>query len=484
MKSQSGYSHTIGKPPASLGRGSFGPRYQRGGPLAHTLACKSDGDVLDEVEFQGKVLKLVEDQDKKFKTHQEKAEEIMKTVGDMPKQLKAALEEITKLQRTANDQQANTEKFEKAIGGFTKTLRENVNREFGDPCQRFLADSEKKAWVNAMIRRISFPTAKLSDEHEAVLKAFTGVDSSLGQATIPQEWLPEIYSLLSSFGIYSTFGLITNISARTTTIPMATARPTYYWIGSGTGGTIEGSAITEGSFTGSSVNLTIQTLAAFIGVARELVQDSAADISAYVTNELFQSIAYGLDFAALAADATADQTDAGYRGVFDAAALNVNMAATAAAGNVLVENTDLVDWERCRQTVNAKVLGMANKWWMHPYILSKAGLVRDGNGRPIFQTALEAPAPGQIGRILGSPVVIGDACPSTNAASAKVAVFGDPNGLAVGIRQDFEIAQSDQFRFTSNQICYRALTRAGVQLKSATASTTLKPFAVLTLPAA
>ncbi len=444
----------------------------------------SAGGGLSDAEFQSKVITLVSEQEKKFKSFQEKAEEMTKTLADMPKAMKSILEEIEKLKKTANDSQANFDAFDKKIAEFTTKLRETVFTEFGSPIERFVSDPDKRAWVNAAVRKVAFPQAKLSEAHEAVLKAFTGVDSSLGQATIPTEWLPEIYSLLSSFGIYSTFGLITNISARTTTIPMATARPLYYWIGSGTGGTVEGSAITEGSFTGSSVNLTIQTLAAFIGVARELIQDSAADISSYVTNELFQSIAYGLDFAALAADATADQTDAGYRGVFDAAALNANMAATAAAGNILVENTDLVDWERCRQTVNASVLSRPNKWWMHPFILSKAGLVRDGNGRPIFQTALEAPAPGSIGRILGSPVQIGDACPSTNAASAKVAVFGDPNGLAVGIRQDFELATSDQFRFTSNQICYRALTRAGVQLKSATASTTLKPFAVLTLPAA
>jgi HK97 family phage major capsid protein len=118
---------------------------------------------------------------------------------------------------------------------------------------------------------------------------------------------------------------------------------------------------------------------------------------------------------------------------------------------------------------------------MHPHIMSKAMLVRDQNDRPLFQTATEAPAPGAIGRILGYPVQLCDAAPSTNAASAKVAVFGDPLGLAVGIRQDLEMAQSEHLRFAENQIVYRALMRAGTIVKNY--STTVKPFAILTLPA-
>jgi len=479
----------------------FGHRYARGGVLAHTVAFKDDSsaEVLDEAEFQAKVLGAVEDQNKKFKTYDEMAKELTADLKDAPKKIVKLYEEIEKLKKVANDSQVNFEKFEKAINKFDGAMKKIVRAEFGDPLERFLSDEQKRNWVNAVVRACAFPNQieKLPKEQREVLKwaeeqriadqqrgVITGADSSLGQATVPTEWLPEIYSLLSMYGIWNTFQTIMNISARTTTIPMATARPQYYWIGSGTGGTVEGAAITEGSFTGTSVNLTIQTLAAFIGVSRELIQDSAADISAFVSSELFQSIAYGLDFAALQADATADQTDAGYRGVFDAAALNTNMKAAAAAGNVSTELTDLDDWERCRATVNARVLGKMTKWWMHPFILSKAILVRDLNGRPIFQTALEAPAPGSIGRILGSPVVIGDACPSTNTVNAKIAVFGDPEGMAVGIRQDFELATSAEFRFSQNQICYRALTRAGVQIKSATGSTVLKPFAVLTLPAA
>lgn len=468
--------------------------YQRGGPLAHTIAFKDDSsaEVLEEGEFQEEIRTTLKAQEAKFKTYDEMAKEITADLKDAPKKIVKLYEEIEKLKKTANDSQANFDKFEKAIAKFDESMKRIVRVEFGDPLQRFIADDQKRAWLNAVVRACAFPNSisKLPKEQQEVLEwadkqrgAVTGADSSLGQATVPTAWASEIYSLLSMFGIWNTFQVMSNLSARTTTLPMATARPTAVWIGSGTG-TAEGAAITEGTFTGTSVNLVIQTLASYIGITRELIQDSSADIAAFVGSELFQSIANGLDHAALTADASADQTDGGYRGIFDAGAANTNLIATAAAGNITVEGTQLADWERCRTTVNARVLSKMSKWWMHPFTLSKAMLIVDGNGRPIFQSALEAPSPGSIGRILGSPVVIGDACPSTNAANAKIAVFGDPEGLAVGIRQDFELASSADFRFDKNQICYRALTRAGVIIKTTTGSSTLKPFAVLTLPAA
>jgi HK97 family phage major capsid protein len=114
---------------------------------------------------------------------------------------------------------------------------------------------------------------------------------------------------------------------------------------------------------------------------------------------------------------------------------------------------------------------------MHPQVLAKIVQIRDSNGRPIFQTALEAPAGNSIGSILGYPVVLAAAMPSTDSAGNVVAVFGDPQGGAVGIRKQFELAQSDHFEFTSNNSVFRALIRAGFIIKSATS------FAKLTLAA-
>jgi HK97 family phage major capsid protein len=65
--------------------------------------------------------------------------------------------------------------------------------------------------------------------------------------------------------------------------------------------------------------------------------------------------------------------------------------------------------------------------------------------------------------------------PSTDTTGLVVAVFGDPQGCAVGVRKGMELARSDEFQFSANTSCYRAIIRAGVKIKAATA------FAKLTL---
>ena len=104
--------------------------------------------------------------------------------------------------------------------------------------------------------------------------------------------------------------------------------------------------------------------------------------------------------------------------------------------------------------------------------------IKDGNGRSIFLTANEAPAPGGIGSILGYPVTLAHAAPSTNTAGNVIAVFGDPNGLVHGVRQDFEFKSSADFYFADNEIAFRAIARNMAKVRSATA------FAKLTLAAA
>ena len=64
-----------------------------------------------------------------------------------------------------------------------------------------------------------------------------------------------------------------------------------------------------------------------------------------------------------------------------------------------------------------------------------------------------------------------------------MAAFGDPEGQAVGLRQDIELATSDDIKFAENMRAFRCLCRAGVKLKTLAGNDNLKPIAVLTLAA-
>jgi HK97 family phage major capsid protein len=452
------------------------------------LIIPKAGEKLDDDVFQRTVMEGINgvmDEQGKFKSAQQK---VLDDLDRSDKEVKKALEELTKVKNTCNDFATTMAEMQKV----QKAIALNARSSFRDPVQRALANDETRAWLNAVARAAAFPQdynklpaewRKLLEEGNVAAKALTGVDSSLGQSTVPQQTFNEIYDTLLEYGDWTSLDII-RVGMRTTVLPVATARPQFYWIGAGTGGSGETTAITEGAFTGSSVTLSIQTLAAYLLCARELLADSTVDLAPYILNQMVQAISFGMDTAAFISDGTADQTNAGYTGLFNAASANTNLAAIAAAGNTTVEATQLEDWQRVMLTVNPQVLKRNPKWWMQPQILIRALSVKDKNGRPLFQTYTEAPMPGGIGNILGAPVNLTAAAPTTNTAGAKIAVFGDPKGAAVGVRSDLEIATSDDIKFAENMRAFRTLMRAGFKIKTAAASTTLKPFAVLTLAAA
>jgi HK97 family phage major capsid protein len=435
-------------------------------------------DTLTEQEFQTKVLTGLEAAQKEITTlkKQTPAEEILSQPDRWPKELKAGFEDITKLKNTANGQDADLKAITRSMNRIEALTRLESRASFGDPVARFCADSEKANFLNAIARRLAFPNAKLPEHLE---KALTGVDSSLGTAVIPTQYIADIYSVLASYGAYNTLNVM-RVGARTNSLPIMSARPTSVWLGAGAAAT-EGTAIGAGDFTGSAVTLSIQSACALLYASREQMADSTVDMAPYILRELAESIAGLLDTSAFNADGTADAVDAGYYGIFQLVASVHTGLATTATGHTSVATTTLADWNKCLITVTQDVLNRPCKWWMHPQILAKVCLIVDSNGRPIFQTALEAPS-ATIGSIFGHPVVKVSAAPSTDSTGEKIAVFGDPQAQVVAIRQDLELAQSEHIKFAENQIGYRGILRAGIKTRVPTGNPAgFKPLTVLTL---
>ncbi len=464
--------------------------------LASVAAIPLLGIVMPEEEFQQKILGGVEAQNKRlgeiesgFGTYKTDRQKVLDDLSRSDKEVKAALEDLTRVKNTCNDFSETLRKMDKV----QKSIALNARSSFGSPIQRALANEETRYALNAVTRYMASLTkggpacdpahVKFVTEAMGVLKSLTGVDSSLGQATVPQQTFNEIYDTLLEFGDWSSLGVM-RCGMRTTVLPIATARPQFYWIGSQST-LAEGSTITSGAFTGGQVLLIINTLAVLMYVSRELLADNTVDLAPYVLRQMAESVAWGMDTAAFIGTGSQDTTNAGYVGLFNAATANTNLAATAAAGNLTVGATQLEDWVNCLLTVNPIVLKRKPLWWMHPQTLAQASLIRDKNGRPLFQTWLEVPNPGSIGSILGYPVhptAIAPVPALSGAAGSTVAAFGEPEGEAVGIREDLELATSDDIGFPQNLRAFRTLLRAGVKIKTLANSTSLKPFAVLTLP--
>ncbi len=428
------------------------------------------GAVLDEADFQQKVLGGMESTRAKIKTLEEKHEEILKA---MPSDLKGTLEEVTKLKKVANDQQASFESMQRSMEKFTGQMRAHTRGSFGDPIKRIQNDEEMRWRLNAAVRLAV--TDGTGDMVQRVKKTFPdfitkalGEDASPGSTLINQQLYQEIYDTLEMYGIWNTWQVI-RLGTKTTILPVKTARAVALAI------IAEGTQITDdANKTGTTVTATVLDIACLLNVYLRLIEDAEFDVTADVLNDFAEATAYRLDWFCTQADGGSDTTDGGMTGVFGGG----GTAVTAAAGNVTVETTDEADWRNVLLGVDAAVLQRAARWWMHPQILIRALAIKDGNSRSIFLTALEAPTSKGIGSIFGYPVTLGAACPTTNAASAKVAVFGDPAGQVVGIRNDFSVAASDHHKWDYAMRSFRIIGRAATKIRRATA------FGVLTLPAA
>jgi HK97 family phage major capsid protein len=443
--------------------------------------------LMTDEEFQQRVISDVGSISNEMKTFKSSQQQILDDLDRSDKEVKRAMEELTLVKNHFNEQSILLQKMQKV----QQAVALNARSSFRNPIERALQDDETRAFLNAAARAAAFPQEvhrlpaewrKLLEEATAHHKSMTGVDSSLGQATVPQSTFNQIYDTLLEYGDWSSLG-VQRVGMRTTVLPVATSRPNFYWIGSGTGGAGETAAITASDLGGSSVTLIIQTIAAYLTVARELLADSTVDLAPYILQQMVQSVAFGMDTAAFTSTGAADQTNAGYVGIFNAATANTNLAAIASAGNTTVDKLQLEDFINVLLTVNPIVLKRQACWWIHQQIVALMALIRDKNGRPIFQTWQEVPTPGAIGSILGYPVHLTAVAPSTNSAGYPVAAFGDPDGMAIGIRSDLELATSDDIKFAENMRAFRAMMRAGVKIKTLANSTTLKPLAVLTTAA-
>ena len=449
------------------------------------------GGALTDAEFQQRVLTGVGKLETEVETLKKNSiEVIMADQSRWPKEMKAVAEDITKLKNSANDTQGNFDKMLKRMEQLQQLARREARSVFGSPVERIVRDPQLSARLNALIRlTISNSEADFTKDAMRILeradlselaksvkdrtiglptRKALGEDSSPGSTLINQDLMTEIYHTLESYGIWNTFA-VRALGTKTTIMPVKTARVVALAIIS------EGTQITDdANKAGTTVTATVIDVAALLNVYLRLIEDAETDVVADVLDDFAEAYAYRLDWFCTRADGGADTTDGGFTGIFGGGATDV----AAAAGNTSTEDLDESDVRAVLLGVDAAVLNRMAKWWMHPQILVRLLAIKDANKRSIFQTALEAPASGGIGSIIGYPVVLGAACPTANTAGSRVAVFGDPNGQVVGIRKGFTIEASDHHKWDYLQRSFRAYGRAATKIRANTAFGALKLAAV------
>lgn len=421
------------------------------------VAPEESGGTMTDEEFRKKAADGIDALTKQTKTVKSQQEQLLENYGQLDKKTKTLMEDVTKIKNEQND----VDGFKTALKRLQAQLRNEQRQAFGDPIARITACPERRAALNAHIRKISG-----RELDEAQQKAIT-IDGSLGGTIISDDLGPELYDTLATYGKWATLG-VRSVGKKTTKYPIKTARPTAKFVRKLAGRKL----VDDTDKAGTSLDAVVELIGVLLLIEDELLDDAEVDIVRDVLEDFEEAVNYRLDFMSFMADGTNDELHGAYTGVFEA-----GTAATAATGNTTIAALDLDDYLKCLTTVDAKVLERQAKWWQHPQNLARSIGIKDGNGRPIFQTALEAPSFGAIGSILGYPVELIHVGPSTDAAGEKIAAFGDPQAQVVPIRKSIEFAESEDFAFDGVQRAFRAVARAGTGTRRATG------FAILTTAA-
>lgn len=388
---------------------------------------------------------------------QKQREEFTSKIDNLDATSKRAFEELTK---SVKDSTADLEARVKSIHRAQAALGNELRMASGDPRQRIVASEEKRRSFAAMVVR----QLGIADMARGYGFALRGLDegNTPGSTYAPNAELEtDIYDALLRYGAYRNLDVRT-VSTKAVDIPVKTARVAAVFVD-------EAAAIGEDATkAGTKHTLTPKKIGALVQASTELLEDAGAAVVGDVLDDCLEAVSYRMDWAAFSADGTADSTDGGFTGCFHG-----GTGVNAASGNTTVETLDYEDVLRAITSVDAAVLQRDARWFIHPTMLARLLAIKDSSGRPIFNTAIEAPSYGSIGTILGFPVVVVGAAPSTNTAGNKVAVFGDPRNQAVRIRRDFAFERSDHFAFNTDEIAFRATARVATKTKVATAMTVL-----------
>lgn len=411
----------------------------------------------ETAEFQKGVINAV---DALKKAQSESTEHLLANYDRLDKSTKAAMEDFTKAKNAFADKK-DIEEISRKMALLGASLQREQRAAWGNPIARIANDERlRRAFTRKFIAELEI-AQRLAGK--PITKDLDTGNTPGSTAIDNAEVERELYTALLTYGAFRNLD-VRMIGRTVTEIRLQTARAAMAFVD-------EAVAITADSTkAGSKLTVTPKKLAGLISTSTELEEDDVVGIVQEILNDFAESLAYKLDWIGFTADGTADATDGGFSGMFYGGT-NV----VAATGNVTVATLDYADVLACITGVNAAVLQRGQgKWFLHPTQLARLLSILDLNGRPIFNTAIEAPSYGSIGTILGFPVVPVGAAPTANTVSSLIAVFTEGNNQAIRIRRDFHFDRSEHFAFNTDEITYRATARAASKTKIAASASVLK----------
>lgn len=436
----------------------------RRGPLRDSNPDPGGGG-MSAAEFQNKTLQAI----KEVKSQQDT---IASNLATLDKEGKQLAEDFAKQAKEFEGLPGQVRGFELQIKKMEAKIANERRVAFGSAIDMIRLNEEINLKFNAIIRGTLASDGRkkiaMNDGQKAAWEAHKKAvteGASPGSTYINDDLNTAIYSLIAEYGIWGLFDVIP-ASTKTTKLLVDSTDPVMGFVD-------EGTDPGEGSYTGTSVSATVKKMMAWLSVSNELLEDAEIDLTGHILRKFARATALRLDYMALSADGTNDAANGAFTGIFSG-----GTAAVAASGNVSVATLDFEDFLTAMLAPAASVLSRpGTRWFTHPQMLVRALKIKDLNGRPIFLPAIDAPSPGALGSICGYPVTLAHAAPNTDGVSKKIMTFGDPEGEAILLRKDLDVATSEHVKFTEDKTVFRGRARGAGKVKDATA------FGVLTTAA-
>lgn len=410
----------------------------------------SDDD--PEMKMLLKIEKHLEEQKKELAELESKAAENEELKPEL-EALQKTVDTFTGLSHDVKEFQVRQELLERKLS--------NLRREAsGDPLQRILGDEEKRGIITAparvaYLRANNRPVPKELEDLAQRANVVTGSDP--GDNYIDDELLTDVYQLAAQYGVYNQFD-VQRPSSKTVKIPVDTSDPDVLVVTEGTAGS-------EEDYNGTQVTLNIDECVGWISVSNSMLEDDEIGLASHLMKKFMRQGAKRIDHFVMNADSNGTASLNGQQdGLF-----NAGTAYVLGSGDTSIDDVVYSDFvNMLYQADEALIEHERARWFMHPAFLVKLLSILDsGNGRPIFQTALEAPSSTAIGSILGVGVIRSHAAPKTDGVSKPLYAYGDLDAMAVAVRKDMEFASSTEAEFKANNTVFRMVLRAGVKLRNA-----------------
>lgn len=256
-------------------------------------------------------------------------------------------------------------------------------------------------------------------------------------ALVPTTLSDMIIKAMYDAGVMLTLADVITIGAKTD-VAVSGTEPTAYW-------TEENAAVTASDPTLSNITLTPKKLSALVVVSEELVDDSAFDIEAYISERC--GIATGREQENCYINSTASGKPTGFM-------VSASVGATASdTTNHTFSYEDVVSlFTSVKAPYRRKGTFLGSD-----AALKQTMLLKDGAGQYIFQPSYEA---GQPDKLLSKPFVQSEYMAATLAANAKPLAFGDfKAGYKIGIRKALSMQRLVELYAEKGQVGFRFFLR-------------------------